>query len=556
MNYPSLEQYNLALQSPKYALLDSALNSGSITKTGLGIPLAMCGGFALTYTLDVNNHKYAIRCFHKMSDNLEKRYSAISNTLKQLNSPYFIDFFYQPNGIRVNSSTYPIVKMEWAEGITLGEFLDINYRNKTNILTLVSSFKTLGDFLYRNQIAHGDLQPGNVMVSQNGKNLQLIDYDGMYVDTIKNLGSSELGHRNFQHPARDSTVWDPTLDRYSLIALNISLRALAENPILWVNTQSDPDAILFRADDYINPDQSSVFQSISQIPQFSEDIQNFASISKSPFNKIPTLDDFLQKKNIPQLSIRISTPSIPQKHYYSSPYEVLDATNYELCLKYVGDRIELIGQVTEVKINKTKYGRPYIFIDFGYWKGKILKGAIWSEALKVFSVVPDQSWEGKWVSLIGLLDPPYSNANSGYTHLSINITQQNQIHVITKEEADFRLGKSRPAYPKQSENMYLDNKKILSDIKSTNNTFTSKPTITQPSITKNQSVLVEMKKGSTATLSPVKTSQKSTTQPTYSYTQPISSANKKNDKKSINWLVVILIVFFLLICVFSIIPYM
>ena len=89
MIYPNLEQYQEALQNPKLALLDPELKDGSIATTGLGLPLALCGGFALIYSVKARSKKYAVRCFHKQSKNLEARYQAITSRLKFLKSPYF-----------------------------------------------------------------------------------------------------------------------------------------------------------------------------------------------------------------------------------------------------------------------------------------------------------------------------------------------------------------------------------------------------------------------------------------------------------------------------------
>ena len=49
MAYPSLLEYNEAFQHPDTALSDPILKNGNVKRTGLGLPLALCGGFALTY---------------------------------------------------------------------------------------------------------------------------------------------------------------------------------------------------------------------------------------------------------------------------------------------------------------------------------------------------------------------------------------------------------------------------------------------------------------------------------------------------------------------------
>ena len=442
MSYPTLEQYNEVFQHPQLALTDPELKQGAIVTTALGLPLALCGGFALTYTIKSGAKKHAVRCFHKQSNALEKRYISISSRLKSLRSLYFVDFEFQPQGVRVAGKSFPIVKMAWASGITLGEFLEQNYRNSSNLLNLRESLRSLAEYLQRQGMAHGDIQPGNVMVADAGKKIQLIDYDGMFVEELRPLGSSELGHRNFQHPKRASNSWDPSLDRFSFISLDLAIQALVSDPQLWSRTHSDGDSILFKANDFADPSQSSIFADLIGRNIFSEDAKNFAAICRSAFEKTPTLEDFLAKRNIPQVSITIANASELSSAQYLSAFPVIDATNYAMGLGVVGDKVELIGRIVEVKQNNTRYGKPYVFINFGPWRGHILKINIWSEGLSALTDNPDTSWIGKWISVVGLMEPPYVNRKFNYSHLSISITQGSQLHLISEKEARFRLAGS------------------------------------------------------------------------------------------------------------------
>ncbi len=442
MSYPTLEQYNEAFQHPELALIDPELKKGSIATTGLGLPLALCGGFALIYTLKNGTKKHAVRCFHKQSNALEKRYISISNRLRSLKSNYFVEFEFQPQGVRVAGKSFPIVKMAWASGTTLGEFLETNYKNPNALNALVASLRSLSKYLESQGMAHGDIQPGNVMVADSGKKVQLIDYDGMFVEELRSLGSAELGHRNFQHPKRITNSWDASLDRFSFITLDISLRALASHPDLWTKTHSDGDSVLFKANDFADPTNSSIFSYLSGRSGFTDEVKNFAAICGSDFGKVPTLDDFIARKNIPQISVSISKKPESAPAQYLSAFPVLDATNYSACLGFVGDKVELIGKIVEVKRDNTRHGKPYIFINFGPWQGHIVKVSIWSEGLAAISSPPTESWVGKWISVVGLMEPPYVSRRYKYSHLSISITQGNQFHVISEKEAKFRLAGS------------------------------------------------------------------------------------------------------------------
>ena len=273
--------------------------------------------------------------------------------------------------------------------------------------------------------------------------MQLIDYDGMYVDELKPLGSAELGQRNFQHPGRTEPTWSPSLDRFAFIALNLSLRILQSEPDRWNKTQSDQSAILFRAGDYRDPQQSAIFQSLFVSSAFGQDAKNFATICMAAIDKTPTLGDFVARTNIPAGTINVISRPSAAPQLYISAYTVVDASDYAQCYRQVGNQVELIGCIVEVRHATTRGGKPYVFINFGHWKNDIVKINIWKEGLARFKDMPSSVLVGKWVSVIGLMEPPYMNKRFRYSHLSITILQPNQLRVISDTDARFRLSASR-----------------------------------------------------------------------------------------------------------------
>lgn len=490
MSFPTLEEYNEAVQHPSTAFYDPELKRGTVATTGLGLPLALCGGFALTYNVQSGGKKFAVRCFHKKSDLIEKRYAAISSKIQSLHSPYFVDFEFQKLGVNVNGKNAPVVKMAWAKGETLGEFIEGNFRNQDKLQILRCSLAPLIKFLETNGVAHGDIQPGNVMISNLGRNVQLIDYDGMYVDDIKSLGGAELGHRNFQHPKRSTQAWNAHLDRFSFIELHLALRALEVRPELWDQTKSDGDSILFKANDFAAPHNSSLFDTLKNIEPIADDTKNFIAICQNSFDIIPSFEDFLARKNIPQSVITITGQTKPTIHKYIGAFDVLDASNYELCLAHVGDRVEIIGKIFEIKESITRHGKPYAFINFGSWRGKIVKISIWSEGLAVLPEKPTSGWIGKWISVTGLMEPPYKSKKHKYSHLSISITQKNQLHFLQESEAFYRLDSFKEIVNQGTTSV---NQGILAGIKGNKRSDTIKYQQV-PVTSKNQSVLAAMKR--------------------------------------------------------------
>ncbi|MET3702152.1 serine/threonine protein kinase [Citrobacter sp. UYEF32] len=491
MPYPSLEQYNLAFQAHSRVLGDPELRSGTVATTGLGLPLAISGGFALTYTIKSGVKKYAVRCFHRESKALERRYEAISRKISSLHSPYFLDFQFQPQGINVGGVSYPIVKMAWAKGETLGEFLEVNRRSAQAIVKLSASIEKLAAYLEKEKIAHGDFQTGNLMVSDGGATVQLIDYDGMFVDDIKTLGSSELGHVNFQHPLRKATnPFNHTLDRFSLISFWLALKALQIDPSIWDKSNSELDAIIFRANDFVDPGSSSILEMLSGIQQLSTFIKNFAAVCASPMEKTPSLGDFIAGRNIPVSLTTISMNgdrSVNRlKPGYIGAYAVLSAMEYSACLQRVGHKVEVIGKIFEVSLKTTKYGKPYIVINFGDWHDNIFKISIWNEGLRVLPVKPDSSWVGKWISVIGLMEPPYPTGKNKYLHLSITVTTIGQMTILSEADARWRL--AGPNNNQKTQTSTKSNQEIRERIKGKSTTAAPQP-MSAKTTSANQAIL-------------------------------------------------------------------
>src|SRR5947209_20564317 len=118
--YPESVEYNEAVQNPAHAFRDAELRRGSIEVNNLGLPLALSGGFALTYMMRAGRQKLAVRCFLREIPAVQQKYAAIAGAVGALKSRYFVDFEYLADGIALHGTVYPIVKMDRAEGETLG----------------------------------------------------------------------------------------------------------------------------------------------------------------------------------------------------------------------------------------------------------------------------------------------------------------------------------------------------------------------------------------------------------------------------------------------------
>src|SRR5580704_2445244 len=289
--YPQIIDYNEAVQNPATAFIDPELQQAQTTENAIGLPLVLSGGFALTYMLIGAKRKIAVRCFHRQIPAVEEKYAAISQTFRNLNSPYFVGFEFLGHGIRVRQQVYPVVKMDWADGEILGLWLERNHADRAALSRARGEFAALAQYLEDQGISHGDIQNGNLIVSPRG--IKLIDYDGVYVPGMPLGEGSESGHKHFQHPDRGHRHFGPGIDRFSFIALDLSLAALIEDPSLFRRYREGGETILFRGNDFADPEHSEVFRVLAGMPKLSNAAQRFAAICKAPIEAVPTLQTFL-----------------------------------------------------------------------------------------------------------------------------------------------------------------------------------------------------------------------------------------------------------------------
>ncbi|MGB7738989.1 MAG: hypothetical protein WBM03_07725 [Steroidobacteraceae bacterium] len=439
MHYPSLAEYADALQlSLGIALSDPVLGRGTLRSRGPGQPVIRSGNFALTFEVVADGRSYAVRCFHKPSDSLQERYDAIGRHVRPIRSTCFVDFEFQPNGITTESGTYPIVRMDWAHGQTLAAFVAAHRADVGTLEQLRVSLQEISRELHRHGIAHGDIQPTNVIV-QSATQLRLIDYDGLFVPQLSGLQSTELGQRNFQHSGRRGRHFDAGLDSFAFSLLDLTLDALCRRPELWEQSDSDADAFILRAADIADPASSPAFSLLAAVPGFARRVQNFAAICAAPFEQVPTFEDFLAGRNLPTRPVVLAgNAALPLRREYVPACDVVDATNFAQCCSHVGDRVEMIGKIVRVGMGSSPQSdTPCLRVEFANQSYDMACLKIWPEALGSGQNVPDATWVGQWVRAVGLVEPVHSAGNGTGHHkdVAISITDSSQLHRLTATEA-------------------------------------------------------------------------------------------------------------------------
>jgi hypothetical protein len=263
--YPTGGEYREALFNTNRCFKDPTLRGGVVTMDAFGMPKPISGASGSVFTVrNANGRRWAVKCFTHIVDHQAVRYQRISETLQAINKPWRVEFEYLPDGVLCMGIWYPALKMEWIEATSLIPFIERHLWEPMVIADLAGKFVRMIRDLSVLDIAHGDLQHGNLLVTPSGE-LKLIDYDGMFVPGLAKIGACEKGHVNYQSPSRTMNTWGPYLDNFSAWIIYTSLVALAIDPTLWSLLHNPGDeALLFHHADYQDPRNSRALLALTQ----------------------------------------------------------------------------------------------------------------------------------------------------------------------------------------------------------------------------------------------------------------------------------------------------
>ncbi|MBZ0189125.1 MAG: hypothetical protein K8F91_22965, partial [Candidatus Obscuribacterales bacterium] len=287
IQWPNPLDYNEAVQCPELAFEDPELQNGEVELTPLGLPKVATGNFASVYRFDCNGKAYAVKCFLRNVFDQHRRYAHLTQFTTTTNVEYMVDFEYQLKGIAIEDNWFPIVKMEWVDGLTLDQFVSKHWSNKAQINRVMNQFVELVARLKELKIAHCDLQHGNILVKDDS--IRLVDYDGMFVPEMAGQQAAELGHSNFQHPQRGDNDFGAQLDDFSAWIIYYSLFFLKLDSALWQRFDGGDDCLLFKKSDFTNPDNSRLLREIRNhvVPDIKANFEPLNRLLRLPLFEIP-----------------------------------------------------------------------------------------------------------------------------------------------------------------------------------------------------------------------------------------------------------------------------
>lgn len=245
--------------------------------------------------------KYYAAKLYSDPDRLDyDRIRAIERYIKNLNSDYFVDYSFEADFIYVDQGglpedhkVKPAILMEWVDGRTLGEVVKelCTRKDYEKLNLLAEKFRGLALFLLEKNFAHGDLKHDNIIVDE-GFNLKLVDYDGMFIPEFLGQKSTELGTRAFQHPKRTVNDFDRNLDDFSILIIYTSLRVFINNPYIHEGVYNQNN-LLFDYQDLNNPEESKVFAFVDNLLEYKSIIKQIKSSLNSNTINIEGLDKII-----------------------------------------------------------------------------------------------------------------------------------------------------------------------------------------------------------------------------------------------------------------------
>ena len=264
MQYPLISEYVKAIQDgsdnlDKLAYLTPVLDNH-------GEPYRSSGAFAVVFKmLDKRTGKYyALKCFTEEQEGRADAYRQIADELDMVDSSYITSVKYMEKELFVDSQCeedeFPVLLMDWVDGETMEAYIAANYHNQSDMSMLCYRFGKMAAWLRSQSFAHGDVKPDNIIIRPDGS-LSLVDYDGMFVPTMKGCKSPTIGTKNFCHPLRTMDDFDETIDDFSLASIALSLKAISMNSTL-LDTYGASDRLLFSEKDYRTPSNSKVISAL------------------------------------------------------------------------------------------------------------------------------------------------------------------------------------------------------------------------------------------------------------------------------------------------------
>ncbi len=267
--WPSATDYIDAVQHPTLVFTYGEMKEARFDLDMYGIPDGCTGSNAVVFRAMLGPRTVALRCFISQAGLSQQRYLALARHVRDdaLGARWMVPATWWDEAVRVKGQQRPVVEMEWVDGRPLDIYVGSLCHGQPGALHLLAErWREMLCQLATAEVAHGDLQHGNVLVDQTTSAMRLVDLDSAWVPGMEGLTPpAESGHQAFRHPNRpDSDQWGPHMDTFAGLVVLVSLVALGHRPELW-SVYNNGDNLIFTADDFVAVDATPLWSDLGEI---------------------------------------------------------------------------------------------------------------------------------------------------------------------------------------------------------------------------------------------------------------------------------------------------
>lgn len=207
-------------------IVDAVLFPFSVWRTLTGVQVEMCDGHpayvagnaAVSFRVRYRGERKMLKCYIRTNKHLQTIYGAA----------------YLPRELCVidiigRHRWVDCLLMDYIEGRTLDEAI-CAASTEQEFRALAEGFDIMACELLRQERAHGDLKPENIIVREDGR-MVAIDWDNAFVPGLAGARSPEIGTAAYQHPARTAAMFDRHVDDYSVAFISTLLHLFVEDSI-------------------------------------------------------------------------------------------------------------------------------------------------------------------------------------------------------------------------------------------------------------------------------------------------------------------------------------
>ena len=200
-------------------------------KTAYGGLDFVCGGNSVvSRAVDSEDRAVAVKCYRDVNTRRREVYEWLESERTSEwgeSGRFFAGGLLLCNDCEVRE--VDVLVAPWIEGVTLDRCAAelCASSDAEGLATLTEEFDRLGAWLLRQEWAHGDLKPENIIVGDQG--LQLIDFDAAYVPTVT-APRTETGTAGYSHPRRTIDMDNRHLDDWAVARISVALHALVADP--------------------------------------------------------------------------------------------------------------------------------------------------------------------------------------------------------------------------------------------------------------------------------------------------------------------------------------